>query len=408
MAPIKVGLMGYGFSTKCFHLPFITPNPDLEVFAFLQRAEAPADKTNVEAGKHCTVDHPKAKHYRTADAFFADPAIELVIVCTSSDNHAEFAEKAMRSGKHGTSAQHCFQHLEDQTVLIYPFQSSVVVEKPFTTTSSEATALIATSHSTGKILTVFQNRRYDSDFRTLQRIVSSNCLGEITEFQNHYDMDYPDWVRGWTSKDVVPGQGMLYGLGTHSIDQTLLLFGRPRSVTAFTRVLREVGGRADDSFTVVLQYGPEGGDGKEGRADLICTVKTTIVSTLPMERQLKFMVRGREGTFLKVSWKTFLSSFYQFLLLSRYGQIFANPNAHRTAKIHKSTSSSRASKPTMHLTVWSRRSTTASCLPKRNSTIRRSRTLRGYGVGRSPARRVRTWVTTETLLPRSEAKKKLL
>ena len=107
-------------------------------------------------------------------------------------------------------------------------------------------------------------------------------------------MDNPDWVQGWISTDVVPGQGMLYGLGTHSLDQTLLLFGKPASVTAFTRVLRLKGGRADDSFTVVLQYGEE-------RKDLICTVKTTIVSTLPMEKQLKFMVRGREGTFLKVS-----------------------------------------------------------------------------------------------------------
>jgi len=143
-------------------------------------------------------------------------------------------------------------------------------------------------------LTVFQNRRYDSDFRTLQRIISSNCLGPITEFQNHYDMDNPDWVRGWTSPEIVPGQGMLYGLGTHSLDQTLLLFGKPKSVTGFTRVLRKEGGRADDSFTVVLQYGGE-------RSELICTIKTTIVSTLPMDKQLKFMVRGREGTFLKVS-----------------------------------------------------------------------------------------------------------
>ena len=101
MAPIKVGLMGYGFSTKCFHLPFITPNPDLEVYAFLQRAEAPQDKSNVEAGVHCTVDHPKAKHYRTADEFFADSNIELVIVCTRHESHTEFAEKALMSGKHG-------------------------------------------------------------------------------------------------------------------------------------------------------------------------------------------------------------------------------------------------------------------------------------------------------------------
>jgi predicted dehydrogenase len=170
----------------------------------------------------------------------------------------------------------------------------VVVEKPFTTTSAEADALIATSKETGKILTVFQNRRYDSDFRTLQRVLSSGCLGAITEFQNNYDMDDPEWVRGWTSATPVPGEGMLYGLGTHSLDQTLLLFGQPSSVTAFTRSLRQKGAASDDTFTVVLQY--------EGdKSDLVCTVKTTIVSKLPMERQVKFVVRGRDGTFLKVS-----------------------------------------------------------------------------------------------------------
>lgn len=169
-----------------------------------------------------------------------------------------------------------------------------MVEKPFTATSAEADALIATSRETSKLLTVFQNRRYDSDFRTLQRVISSGCLGEITEFQNHYDMDNPEWVRGWTSKEEVPGEGMLYGLGTHSLDQTLLLFGKPASVTAFTRALRQKDVKSDDSFTVVLQYGGE-------KSDLICTVKTTIVSTLPMEKQMKFVVRGRDGTFLKVS-----------------------------------------------------------------------------------------------------------
>lgn len=173
----------------------------------------------------------------------------------------------------------------------------VVVEKPFTTTSSEADALIATSKETEKLLTVFQNRRYDSDFRTLQHIVSSGCLGEITEFQIHYDMDNPEWVRRWTSSEIVPGEGMLYGLGTHTLDQTLLLFGKPASVTAFTRALRQKGGESDDSFTVVLQYAGE-------KSDLVCTVKTTIVSSLPLDRQLKFMVRGRDGTFIKVSRST--------------------------------------------------------------------------------------------------------
>ena len=101
MAPIKVGLMGCGSSTKYFHLPFILPNPDLHVAAFLQRAEAPKDTSDVEPGKHCTVDHPHAKHYRTAEDFFADDEIELVIVCTSSAMHFEFGKQALLAGKHG-------------------------------------------------------------------------------------------------------------------------------------------------------------------------------------------------------------------------------------------------------------------------------------------------------------------
>lgn len=103
MAPIKVGLLGYGFSTKCFHLPFILPNLDLEVVAFLQRAEAPKDQASTESGKHCTVDYPKAKHYRTAKDFFSDNEIELVVVCTSSATHFELAEQALQAGKHGLS-----------------------------------------------------------------------------------------------------------------------------------------------------------------------------------------------------------------------------------------------------------------------------------------------------------------
>jgi hypothetical protein len=103
MAPINVGFTGYGFATKCFHLPYILPNPDLNIYAFLQRAKAPPKGAKVESGKHCTIDYPDAKHYCTSDEFFADPKIDLVIVCTRHDSHAEFAEKALLAGKHGTS-----------------------------------------------------------------------------------------------------------------------------------------------------------------------------------------------------------------------------------------------------------------------------------------------------------------
>lgn len=104
MAPLNVGFMGYGFSTKCFHLPFVIHNPDSKVYAFLQRAPAPPTKEGIEKGKHCTVDFPNVKHYQTADAFFADKDIDLVLVCTHHDTHAEFAERALAAGKHG---KHC-------------------------------------------------------------------------------------------------------------------------------------------------------------------------------------------------------------------------------------------------------------------------------------------------------------
>lgn len=100
--PINVGFIGYGFSTKCFHLPFILPNPDLKIHAFLQRSPAPSS-SETEKGKHCTIDYPQAKHYQTADAFFADKDIELVIVCTRHESHAELAERALGAGMHGMS-----------------------------------------------------------------------------------------------------------------------------------------------------------------------------------------------------------------------------------------------------------------------------------------------------------------
>jgi predicted dehydrogenase len=106
MAPIKVGIIGYGFSTKCFHLPFISAHPDLQVISYVQRAEAPSDQASAKPGSHCTVDHPDARHYRTADELFKDSEVELVIVCSHTDTHASFAEQALRAGKHGRYIQH--------------------------------------------------------------------------------------------------------------------------------------------------------------------------------------------------------------------------------------------------------------------------------------------------------------
>lgn len=105
MSQLKVGFVGYGGSAKTYHLPYLLPVKEFQVYAFLQRAAAPLAES-AAPGSHCTVDFPEAKHYRTAEEFFGDPAIELVIVTTRTDTHAEFAEKAIEAGKHGWHSTH--------------------------------------------------------------------------------------------------------------------------------------------------------------------------------------------------------------------------------------------------------------------------------------------------------------
>ncbi|CAK7233547.1 hypothetical protein SBRCBS47491_008648 [Sporothrix bragantina] len=262
-APIKVGFVGFGLSTNVFHLPWILPNKDLEVYAFVQRAPPSAAATQKYG--HCTEKFPQAKHYQSAEALFADPAVELVIIGTP--NHVELVTKALEAGKH------------------------VVVEKPFTPTSAEADVLIALSKKQNKILAVFQNRRLDSYFRTLQDVLSKKALGDIKEAEIHFDPPSPkSWSQRWPSQDYTPGDGNLYDLGAHTIDQALTLFGKPEAVTSFLRSHRQGAGHGSDthdSFTLVLEY-PN---------DLIVYVKTSIVSAL--KDQLRLAVRGTEGTYIK-------------------------------------------------------------------------------------------------------------
>ncbi|ETN40721.1 uncharacterized protein HMPREF1541_05001 [Cyphellophora europaea CBS 101466] len=197
--------------------------------------------------------------------FLADPAIDLVVVTTSTSSHAPVAEAALHAGKH------------------------VLVEKPFTTSSASANQLIALAKSKNLVLTVYQNRRWDSEFLTLSHLVQEKkALGELTDVQIHYDVPFPAWIQGWTDPQYSEGEGMMFGLGSHSIDQALLLLGRPSRVTGWIRSLRGVESEVDDTFTVVLEY--------EGRP-VMCTVKTTVVNV--MRDPLKYFVRGREGTFVK-------------------------------------------------------------------------------------------------------------
>jgi len=132
------------------------------------------------------------------------------------------------------------------------------------------------------------DRRYDSDFLTLKQLYDQKVFGEVTECEIHYDVDFPSWMRGWDSPDYSPGQGMMFGLGSHTIDQALELFGTPSNVTGFYRSLRGVESKTDDTFTIILQY---------KQRNLLVTVKTTVVS--PMQQPLKYLIRGYDGSFVK-------------------------------------------------------------------------------------------------------------
>jgi predicted dehydrogenase len=124
----------------------------------------------------------------------------------------------------------------------------------------------------------------------VKEILNKGVLGEINEAEIHYDFDRAPWLKFMSGKEYSPGDGHTFGLGTHSIDQAYVLFGRPASVTAFFRVQRGIESEVEDSFTIILQY-----DGAQ--KGLLVTIKTSVVS--PMQQQLKFWIRGAKGSYIK-------------------------------------------------------------------------------------------------------------
>ncbi|KAL4967650.1 uncharacterized protein BDV14DRAFT_207200 [Aspergillus stella-maris] len=288
--PINVGIIGYGFSTKNYHIPFISSIPEYNITAILQRAappeNTPSRTVTPEPNSHCTIDHPGIRHHRTPEPFFADKDIDLVVVATHIDTHAFFAEGALRAGKH------------------------VIVDKPFARTTQEADALVTLAKEKSLTLTCYQNRRWDGDFLTLTHLHKANALGKIAEAEFHYDWDHPPWLDHLDEKKFTAGYGHMFTLGAHTIDQALTLFGRPASVTAFLRCQRgmqeqnqsqsqngndvdvdlERESDAEDSYTIILQYS---GD----QENLLVTIKSCIIT--PMRRQLKMFVRGTEGSYVK-------------------------------------------------------------------------------------------------------------
>lgn len=218
---IRVGLVGFGISGQVFHAPVMRAVSDLELAKVTARKP---EQKSILAQKY-----PNAEAVDHIDDILNDPSIDLVVIATSNDMHYPFAKQALLAGKH------------------------VVVEKPFTNTSAEADELIALAKEKGKILSVYHNLRFNSDFRTLQEVVKDERLGVIKNFEVRYDR-FRNYLRpnAWREANL-PGSGIFYDLGAHLIDQTLQLFGRPDSVFADLTIQRP-GAGAIDNFELLLYY----------------------------------------------------------------------------------------------------------------------------------------------------------
>lgn len=218
MTPIKTALCSFGMSGWVFHAPFIHAHPGFELYAVWERSKNLAEQK-----------YPGIITYRSLEEMLADESIELVVVNTPNATHYEYAKKALLAGKH------------------------IIVEKPFTVTSAQGEELIVLAAEQKRMISVYQNRRYDSDYRTIKKIVTEGWLGNMVEAEFHYDR-YKEELSPKLHKETPgPGTGALYDLGSHLIDQALQLFGTPQAIFADIAIMRPVS-HVDDYFELLMYY----------------------------------------------------------------------------------------------------------------------------------------------------------
>ena len=244
-----MGLVGFGMGARVFHAPLIHANPHLRLTHIVQRHGDEAAKA-----------YPQSKIFRDLDAMLADPSVELVVVATPNTSHFEVAGRSLKAGKH------------------------VVVDKPFTIATRDADALIELSQKSGRLLSVFQNRRWDGDFLTVKEILSKSLLGHLAEYESRFDRFRPAVNPNKWREQSLPGSGVLYDLGSHLIDQALVVFGRPTGIYADVRRQRE-GAAADDTFVVHLEY-----------PQLRVMLKS---GTLVCQPSPRFVLYGTRGSYVK-------------------------------------------------------------------------------------------------------------
>jgi scyllo-inositol 2-dehydrogenase (NADP+) len=250
-SPIATGLLAYGMSGRIFHAPFVALNPGFELRAVVERHEKKASK-----------DYPNIISYNSVDLLLNDPAIELVIVNTPPYTHFELALKALEAHKH------------------------VLIEKPMVATSEQARILFDLGRKVGKHVLVYQNRRWDSDFGSMKKIIESGQLGELIEVHFRFDR-YKTALSPKIFKEQksFAASGLVYDLGPHLIDQAISLFGKPLSFKKTTGIYRE-NSEVPDYFHFHLKY--------PNHLNVFLTSGLLIAQPTP-----SFVAHGTLGSYLK-------------------------------------------------------------------------------------------------------------
>lgn len=248
MKKIKTALIGYGSVAENVHAPLISVCEDLELVAVVER--------NQEKSK---VKYPHVRVFKSLEELLEADAADLIVIVTPNEYHFSQANLALEAGKH------------------------VVVDKPVTINSKEAEELKESAEIKGLVLSVFQNRRLDGDIQTIKKIIHEDILGRIVHFESHFDRFRPHLVDNWREKEV-PGNGITYDLGTHLIDQALMLFGKPNWI--YAEILKQrTGAVADDFFDITMMY--------EG---INVRLTASVLANAPIPR---FMILGEKGSYSK-------------------------------------------------------------------------------------------------------------
>jgi len=247
---ITAGLLAYGMSGKVFHAPFLNTHNGFNLKAIVER-------TN----KNAVSDYPEIISYSSIDELLADEEIELVVINTPNNLHYEHSKAALEKGKH------------------------ILVEKPFTATSAQAKELFDLADKFGKQIFFYQNRRWDSDFTSVKKVLATGKLGKLNEMHLRYDR-YRNVIGPKAFKEkAIEASGLLYDLGPHLLDQVISIFGKPLS---FHKVLgkNRKDTLVDDYFTIQLSY-----------PDSVNVFVTS--SMLVVNPQAAFVLHGVYGSFIK-------------------------------------------------------------------------------------------------------------